>query len=176
MRLSTFVGRELASVPLVEVSVRSWPFDLVAPLAAWFWINTRFREAAEGAFARLKSLEFDSTISCGCLDDVPLKADERVLTNAYHRALLELVTPLHPQWQLECNDLGQLRCSGREGPRVEGHQFGMLQVFPDSRALADHLKIDVLQLVEASEWAGRRKESPNPQLVRPHRRAPTQRR
>jgi hypothetical protein len=176
MRLSAFVGRELASIPLVEISVRSWPFDLVAPLAAWFWTNTRFRAAADGAFARLKSLEFDATISCGCLDDVPLKADERLLSNAYHRALLEIVTPLHPRWQLECSDLGQLRCSAREGCRVEGHQFGMLGVFPDSRALADHLKIDVVQLAEASEWAGLRKESPNPQLVRPHWRAPTQRR
>ena len=176
MRLSDFVGLELGSLPLLEISVRSWPFELVAPLAAWFWINTSFRPAADNALAKLKLLEFDATISCAQLEDVPLKADERLLSNAYHRALLELVAPLQPHWRLECNDLGQLRWSGPEGRRAQGQQFGMLEVFPDSRALADHLKIDVRQLADLSDCAGMCDATPNPPLVRRQWRAPTQRR
>jgi hypothetical protein len=174
MRLSAFVGQELANVPLVEVSARSWPFDLVAPLAAWFWVDTGFRAAADGAFAELKSLEFEATIACGCLDDVSLKADERLLGNAYHRALLELVAPIHPRWQLGCNDLGQLCCSGPRGLRAEGQQFGMLQVFPDARVLANHFEINVVQLADASESVRTRHELSKPHLVRRHGWAPTQ--
>jgi len=176
MRLSAFVGRELSSVPLAEISAREWPFDLVAPLAAWYWIDTRFRAAGERAFPKLKSLEFDATVSCSSLDDVPLKIDERVLSDAYHRALLELLTPIHPRWQLECNDLGQLRFSGRDGHRLAGHQFGMLAILPDSRALAEHLEIDVVLLSNASQWPGMRQEVPQPRLARSHWRGPTQRR
>jgi hypothetical protein len=174
MRLSAFVGQELASVPLVEVSVRSWPFDLVAPLAAWFWIDTRFRATADHAFTKLKSLEFEATIGCGCLDDIPLKADERLLGNAYHRSLLELLAPLRPRWQLGCNDLGQLCCSAAEGPRAEGQQFGMLAVFPDTRALAAHLEVDVVLLAEPSHLHLHH-QTPKRHPLRRNWRAPTPR-
>ena len=177
MHISAFVGQELANIPLVEVSAQSWPFDFVAPLAAWFWIDTRFRRAAESAFAGLKSVNFEAIISCGCLDDVAVKCDERLLSGAYHRALLEILVPIHPQWQLECNELGQLRCLGSVGRRLEGQQFGMLDVFPDIRVLANHLEIDVAQLVTASETAGIDHERPRPRhhirpkgLVSPQRR------
>lgn len=176
MRLSSFVGCELASVPAVEICVRDWPFELVAPLAAWFWIDTRFRAAAERAFPKLKSIEFDPTASCISLDDVPLKIDERGLRNAYHRTLLSLITPIHPGWKLESNDLGQLRISGRQGRRLGGHQFGMLAIFPDSRALAEHLEVDAALLSNASQWAGMRREGPHPRPTRSHWVGPAPRR
>jgi hypothetical protein len=151
MAITAFVGRPLATVPLAEVAVRSWPFDLVAPLAAWYWVSTEYRSEAESAFVRLQSLHFEATIACGGFDDVALKADGCLLGCAYHRALLEIIAPVHPQWQLQCNDLGQLYLSGSNVGHVQGQQFGMLAVFPDIQGLADHLNIDLAQLARC-EW------------------------
>lgn len=152
MSITAFVGRPLAAVPLAEVAVRSWSFDLVAPLAAWYWVSTGYRSEAESAFVRLQALDFEATIGCSTFEDVPLKADGCLLGRAYHRALLEIVASVYPQWQLQCNDLGQLFLSGSNMGRVQGQQFGMLAVFPDIRGLADHLNLDLAQLAHRG-WA-----------------------
>jgi hypothetical protein len=147
MGIAAFLDRPLCTVPLPEVAARSWPFELVAPLAAWYWISTQYRSEAEYAFTRLKAQGFEAIIACGSLDEMAVKADGRLLGRAYHRALLEIVCALYPQWQVQCDGLGQLCFAGSNVGRAQGQQFGMLAIFPDTHALAADLNVDLDQIV-----------------------------
>ena len=82
---------------------------------------------------------------------MPVKADGSLLGRAYHRALLEIVSALYPQWQVQCNDLGHLSFAGPTVGRAQGEQFGMLAIFPDTQALAVHLNADLGQIARTSE-------------------------
>jgi hypothetical protein len=166
MGIAAFLDRPLCTVPLAEVAARSWPFELVAPLAAWYWISTDHRSEAEYAFTHLKSLDFEAIVACRSLDEVPVKADGSLLGRAYHRALLEIVCALYPQWQVQCDDLGHLCFAGSNVGRAQGQQFGMLAVFPDTQALAVHLNVDLGQIARAYEEATR-PEISNPPRHRP---------
>jgi hypothetical protein len=151
MGITPFLDRPLCMVPLAEVAARSPPFELVAPLAAWYWISTDYRREAEYAYTHLKSLDFEAITACRSLDEMAVKADSSLLGRAYHRALLEIVSALYPQWQVQCNDLGHLCFAGSNVGRAQGQQFGMLAIFPDTQALAVHLNVDLPQIARKHE-------------------------
>jgi hypothetical protein len=167
MGIAAFLDRPLCTVPLAEVAARSPPFELVAPLAAWYWISTDYRSEAEYPFTHLKSLDFEAIIACRSLDEVPLTANGSLLSRAYHRALLEIVSALYPQWQVQCNDHGHLCFAGSNVGRAQGQQFGMLAIFPDTQALAVHLNVDLGQMARTYVGATR------PEISIPSRQRPS---
>ncbi len=139
MGLEGFIDQPLARLPLAQICSRSWPFDLIAPLATWYWVSAACREPAQRSLGELQCYGFDALGGCHSLEDVARHVDGRILGNAYHRALIEAAAARGPEWRLRCNELGHLWIEGGGSVRAQGQQFGMLAVFPDRTALHSDL-------------------------------------
>lgn len=144
MGLEAFTGNTLASIRTGDLSAVAWPFERVAPITAYVFSSTRYRDQARTAFRHLKQRAFEALHGCASLDDIVIKGDMRLLAHAYHRALLETLAASFPEWTLHCSDRGYfyLRVCGSGGERAVGEQFGMLAVFPSMKALTSHLGAD----------------------------------
>lgn len=138
--LQLSIGQRLAEMDIAQISPHACPFELIAPLAAWYFIDTGYRHQAESSLVGLKAkgIEFLN----GPLGDL-MNKDPSLLANSYHRSLLETIRHAIPNWTLECDLLGHFYLLAPIGEitRGQGEQFGMLKVFFDSRELMNHLKL-----------------------------------
>lgn len=174
MGLHAFTGSTLASLRTVELSPLAWPFEHIAPIAAYVFSRTSYRDHAQLVFENLKARRFEPLKHWESLEGLVRGSGEGALAGIYHRALLDTLAPRFPQATLErtARSYFYVRVGGLVDAIAVGEQCGMLAVFPCSDALSLHLERELIGHVDG---AARRMDVPHGEGVASGRGDPLRR-